>query len=61
MREQLDLIPRLEKRLEEQEKLLEKSNQNVLTLSKALVDSNTRMEQSLSIHNRTQEVTEEMA
>ena len=38
MRRQLDIIPRLEKKLEEQQNLLEKTNEKFVFLSKAIKD-----------------------
>ena len=38
MRRQLDIIPRLEKKLEEQQSLLEKTNEKFVFLSKAIKD-----------------------
>ena len=38
MREQLNIIPRLKKKLEEQEKLLSSTSETIITLSKALTE-----------------------
>ena len=38
MRDQLTVIPRLEKKLEEQDKLLSSASDNIVTLSRALRD-----------------------
>ena len=38
MRRQLDVIPQLEKKLEEQQRLMDKSNKNFILLSKAVQD-----------------------